>query len=68
MHISVTLKLEVGGVAGMGWFDMAVATGNEGSFCDRRGQVLGMLDQHRRTPFFLLLGRAILTKRPTSFQ
>ena len=30
--------------------------------------VLGMLDQYGRTPFFLLLGRAILTKRPTSFQ
>ena len=30
--------------------------------------VLGMLDRHRRTPFFLLLGRAILTKRLTSFQ
>ena len=38
MHILVTLELEVGGVAGAGWFDMAVATGNEGSFRDRRGQ------------------------------
>ena len=30
--------------------------------------VLRMLDRHGRTLFFLLLGRAILTKRPTSFQ
>ena len=41
MRISVILELEVGGVVGTGgagWFDMAVATGNEGSFRDRRGQ------------------------------
>ena len=41
MCISVILELEVGGVTGVGgvgWFNMAVATGNEGSFHDRRGQ------------------------------
>ena len=40
MRILVILELEVGGVAGAGgagWFDMVVATGNEGSFRDRRG-------------------------------
>ena len=30
--------------------------------------LLRMLDRHRRTPFFLLLGQAILTKRLTSSQ
>ena len=30
--------------------------------------VLRMLVQHERTPFFLLLGQAILTKRPMSSQ
>ena len=39
MHISVILILEVGVVGGAaGGFDMAVATGNEESFCGRRGQ------------------------------
>ena len=32
------------------------------------GHLLRMLDRHGRTLSFLLLGRAILTKRPTSFQ
>ena len=31
-------------------------------------KVLGMLARHKRTLFFLLLGQAILTKRPTSSQ
>ena len=31
-------------------------------------QLLRMLDRHRCTPFFLLLGQVILTKRPTSSQ
>ena len=41
MHISVFLKLKVGGAVGTGgagWFDMAVVTGNKGSFRDRQGQ------------------------------
>ena len=40
MRISVVLELVAEGAAGGagGWFDMAVATGNKGSFCDRRGQ------------------------------
>ena len=35
---------------------------------EERQLLLGMLDRHRRTPFFLLLGWAILTKRLTSSQ
>ena len=39
MHISVILVLEEGAVGGgTGWFNMAVVTGNEGSFRDGRGQ------------------------------
>ena len=41
MCISVILKLEEGGAAGggtAGWFNMAVVTGNKGSFRGRRGQ------------------------------
>ena len=37
MRISVILELVAEGVVG-GWLDMAVATGNERSFRDRRGQ------------------------------
>ena len=40
MRISVIFVLAAEGAAGVagGWFDMAVATGNKGSFCDKRGQ------------------------------
>ena len=40
MRISVIFVLAAEGAAGAAgsWFDMAVATGNEGSFCDKRGQ------------------------------
>ena len=40
MQISVILELVAEGAAGGadGWFDMVVATGNRGSFRDRRGQ------------------------------
>ena len=40
MWISVIFMLAAEGAVGAagGWFDMAVATGNEGSFRDRRGQ------------------------------
>ena len=39
MHISVILVLEEGAAGGgAGWFNIAVATGNEGSFRGGRGQ------------------------------